>query len=51
MWTVIRVVKLTNGQECIVEKTFDNADEAEVLAGTMNLKYGTDWMKWVIDRY
>lgn len=51
MFSVIRVLKLKNGQECLVERTFDNADEAEVLTSNLNLRYGTNWMFWVVDKY
>lgn len=50
-FTVIRVIRENNGQTCNVERTFDNLDEAEVYCSTQKIKYGTNWMTWVVDKY
>ena len=50
-FTVRKVIKEKNGQTCDVEKTFDNIDEAEVYASTQKIKYGTNWLTWVVDKY
>lgn len=52
-FTVIRVHRNDKGECCLcaVERTFDNIDEAEVYASTMNLRYKGTSVSWVIDKY
>ena len=50
-FTVIKVIKEKKGQTCQVERTFDNLDEAEVYCSTKKIKYGTNWLTWVVDKY
>lgn len=50
-YTVIKVIRERNGQTCAVERTFSDLDEAEIYSSTQKIKYGTNWLTWVIDRY
>lgn len=50
-YTVIKVIREKAGQTCCVEKTFDNIDEAEIYCSTNKIKYGTNWLTWVVDKY
>lgn len=50
-FTVIKVIKEKIGHTCQVERTFDNLDEAEVYCSTKKIKYGTNWLTWVVDKY
>lgn len=50
-YTVIKVIKEKNGQTCEIERSFNNLDEAEIFASTKKIKYGTNWLTWVVDKY